>query len=89
MKKYKLESLLKRKEYLEDKLYEATLEENKQWENLGWGSGMRLAKLPAFKKVDNIKRKLDEVNLQISESKKGVLQRQEQVLSGKSSWHMP
>lgn len=77
MKKNKLETLLKRKEYLEDKLYEATLEENKQWENLGWGSGMRLAKLPVFKKVDNIKRKLDEINLQISESKKGVLQRQE------------
>ena len=76
-KKYKLETLLKRKEYLEDKLYEATLEENKKWEDLGWGSGMRLAKLPVFKKVDNIKRKLDEINLQISESKKGVLQWQE------------
>lgn len=65
----KLESLLKRKEKLEDKLYETKLKENAQCESIGWGYAMKRVKLPSFNKSTRIRNKIEEIDILIKELK--------------------
>ena len=67
MTKYKLETLLKRKDFYEDKYYEACIKENQQIENMGWGYGMRRVKMPALNKSTKYRNKIEEINKLIKE----------------------
>lgn len=64
----KLETLIKRRDSLEERLMNEKLRLHKQISNLGWGAGMRRVKItPSFRKEDSLLEKLNNVNLQIKE----------------------
>jgi hypothetical protein len=64
-----LEKLLKRKEKLEDRLYQEKLRSHQKINNLGWGYGMRCVKMPSFRKEDEIRDKIEEIDKKIDELK--------------------
>ena len=67
----KLEKLQERLEQLEDKLYEAELKENEQWNRIGFGAGMRRSKITncTFMRSVRLREQIEKVKEQIKQLK--------------------
>jgi hypothetical protein len=61
-----LEKLEVKKQILESKLFDARLESNEKFNNIGWGSGMRLSKIKfSTTKEDSLKDRLEKIEKEI------------------------
>lgn len=61
-----VDKLLDKRSELEDKLFAAKVKENERWNNLGWGSGMRLSKINvSTKRSDSLKEKMKQIDSQL------------------------
>lgn len=68
MNEQKLKKLQSRKENLEEKYYEACQKEHERINNMGWGYGMRNAKINfSTRKSDELREKIEKCNKEIQE----------------------
>ncbi len=66
MRKYSRETLLKRLEKLEARLYEEKMRLHRMIDKTGWGTGMRCTKCtPSFRLEDELKNKIEIVKSQL------------------------
>lgn len=66
MLKYSRETLLKRLEKLEARLYDEKMRLHRMIDNTGWGAGMRCTKCtPSFRLEDELKNKIEIVKSQL------------------------
>lgn len=69
-----IDNLYKKREKIEDQIFNERLRLNKVVENIPWGAGMRRVKVnPSCSKLDRLREKLNIVNEQINKISKGCV----------------